>query len=124
MSESELLELMATYSGNALTAFTIYISFTFAYLTVAFIVGRKLSRVQAIIVSVLYVFSAMSTVLANIGQISAMRATQPDLVESAVYQRITLMDGDMWLIYMPILLVSGIFGSLYFMYDARKKDNG
>ncbi len=121
MTEAELLELMAIYSSNGITAFTVYISFTFAYLTTAYFAGRQLSTAQSIVVSVLYVFSALSALMSNIAQISGMQSIRVELEHSEVYQRMFLFDGKLWLLYMPFLLVGGILGALYFMYDIRKR---
>lgn len=51
MSEAETLELISLYYSNAIDAFTVYIFFTFAYLTIAYFVGSSLTRFQVFAVS-------------------------------------------------------------------------
>ena len=41
MTEPEVMEMVNLYAGNGLTSYTIWVSFTFAYLTVAYLVGAK-----------------------------------------------------------------------------------
>ena len=66
MAEAEVFEVGAAWVANAITAFTIYISFTFAYLTAAYVIGKGLSRFQVAVINVLYTLSAASaSVLAS-----------------------------------------------------------
>lgn len=58
MTEAEAIELIAIFTTNVIASNTIYLSFTFAYLTAAYFVGASLSRFQAIFVSVLYALAA------------------------------------------------------------------
>ena len=62
MSEAEAIEVAGIWSGHILTSFTIYISFTFAYLVTVFYVGTRLNPLQAIFGTALYVFAATSTI--------------------------------------------------------------
>ena len=43
MSEAEAIEALSDVAANAGTFFTIFLSVTFAYLTVAYVVGAALS---------------------------------------------------------------------------------
>ena len=118
MSEAEALEVAGIWSGNILTAFTIYISFTFAYLVTEFYVGDRLGKMQAICVSVLYVFAATSAVLAQIGYMQAqfrILAEVPTVLDG-VY---LVTSGEFWIPYMAFMQTSGIFLSAYFMWSVK-----
>ena len=119
MTEAETLELVSLYYGNAIDAFTIYISFTFAYLTVAYFIGEKLTRFQVIVVSGLYLIAALSTTFGSImpmlawGELLSSRETLLD--------KFQLWDGSTWVFNMCVIFIGGIIVSFYFMFDIRSK---
>jgi hypothetical protein len=117
MNEAEAFEFSAMYIANVLTAFTVYITFTFAYLVAAFFVGRQLTRYQALVASILYVFSAGSaeiSMLANIQWMGVAVAHAGNLAPTGIVQ-----STEFWEIYLGVLTSSGILISLYFMWDVR-----
>jgi len=119
MSEAETLELISLYYGNAVDAFTIYISFTFAYLTVAYFVGPALTRFQVFAASGLYLVAALS---AAVGSILPMLAWGELLTSrETTLGKFEIWNGDFWVIYMGTLYAAGILVSLYFMFDIRKR---
>ena len=120
MTEAEVLELAANYSSNAMTAFTIYISFTFAYLITAFYVGKKLTAFQVVTASGLYVVSVGSTVLAVIGALQVQYAIQD--TKDTVLDRFPIWTGGLWISYMGTILIIGILISLYFMWNVRHSE--
>ncbi|MGR8950541.1 MAG: hypothetical protein ACU84Q_21055 [Gammaproteobacteria bacterium] len=119
MTEAETLELISLYYGNAIDAFTIFISFTFAYLTVAYFVGAALTRFQASAASGLYILSSSS---AAVGSILPMLAWS-DLLGSrkTVLGKFEIWDGNFWIAYMGIIYITAISVSLYFMFDVRRR---
>ena len=122
MTEAETLEAVALYGDNAIGTFSLYISIIFAYLTVAYFVGAKLSRFQTIVVSGLYIAASAIVMVANIATIQAWTsvvATNPTILNTL--RLYTLK----WLpTYMAILLTLGIVVGLYFMHDVRKRAGG
>ena len=60
MAEAELWELIAVHAANAMSAFNIYLTVTFAYLVAAYLVGAKLSKLQTGFISGLFIFAAGS----------------------------------------------------------------
>ena len=74
VTEAEAFEIAQLASANALTAFTVCITFTFGYLAAAYLVGTNLSRTQVVILGCLYVLSATSCVLAHLGYLEAQGA--------------------------------------------------
>lgn len=120
MTEAEILELVAIYAANSITAFTVYISFTFAFLVTAFYVGRQLTLFQVFAISGMYIISAGSALLAEIAYLQAMfriKAMSPNVLDE-----FALFNGDFWVIYMGIVLGAGMLVSLYFLWDMRRSD--
>jgi len=118
MTEAEAFEMAMMAEANGITSFTIYISFTFGYLASAYIVGKKLSLPQSIIVSALYVFSALCAllnVMSDLDYISKAWSYAPRVNPEGV-----INDPEAWKLYMCILLTSGILASLYFMWSMRR----
>ena len=122
MAEAELWELIAVHAANAMSAFNIYLTVTFAYLIAAYLVGAKLSKLQAGLITGLFIFSAGSGWLAMVIYLRRAAIFQDMLAsESEIYARTFLMGGKFWSVYMAILLAIGMAVSLYFMYDIRRK---
>ena len=120
MSEAELFELIFVAGSTAMTAIGVYITFTFAYLTVAYFAGAALSGQETLIASALYVTSALMTFSVAMANISAMGSFQQELTQSTVYQNIIFfMDADIYLIGVPIIVFGGIGVCLYFMWGIR-----
>ena len=67
MTEAEALEVLSEFANNTATYFTMFVSFTFAYLTVTYLVGKSLSRFQSLAISGLYVISALVSGITTVG---------------------------------------------------------
>lgn len=117
MTESEALEAIAAFSANAMTAFTVYISFTFAYLVTAYYAGLKLTTFQSLAVSSLYLVGTGSAFLAMIAYLDThfkiIRQVQTVLDNHPLYSAV------LWIPYMTTVSVGGIIVSLYFMWSIR-----
>ena len=114
-------EAMAMWSSNAITAFSIYLTFTFAYLTAAYIVGANLSKYQVIVVSVLYTAGATISLLACINnlQFYTLLLNQSEELRSAI-----TFSGDFWTYYIAPLFMIGMLVSLSFMWNVRHTKTG
>jgi len=117
MTEAEAFEFALMAKANAVTTFTVYITFTFAYLAAAFFVGRKLTRFQALAASGLYVFSAMSAVMNHQSDLKFYKTALDHA--GNLGPRDIVSNPDFWSIYLGSLLLVGIFVSLYFMWSVR-----
>jgi hypothetical protein len=121
MAEAELFELVFVAGATAMTAFTLAVTFTFAYLTVAYFVGAKLSRLEMGVVTGGYLIASLmcfSVVMANV---SAMRVFQEELAESRVYQRIALfMDARIYEVGVPAVYLLSVVTCLVFMWNVRR----
>jgi hypothetical protein len=120
MTEAESIEGISALLASGLTAFTVFFSFTFAYLTVAYLAGPSLSKFQAIAVSVLYVASVASTGLTVFAVQQAMGEIQTT-ASSAVIDKLMIWDATVWHTFSILLFLSVITLSLYFMHDMRRK---
>ena len=144
MSEAEILELIAIYTTNALTSLTVYVSFTFGYLTVAYFVGSKLSRFQVIATSSIYIVSAFGMMFSTVGigaiffiglwltkenlfrhsfnarEVANRAVGTSQLPQDSMILSSLIWNGALWIVCIPIGLTLGILVSLYFMYDCRK----
>jgi len=117
MSEYEVLEIVNLYASNAMNSFSIWATFTFAYLTAAYLAGLRLSRFQVITISSLYFIAAAAFALSGITHLRSFEETfsvYPDFVPSEYWNL-------PWTIFAYILVIGGMAASLYFMYDVRTK---
>ena len=115
MTEAEFIESLNLHAGNSIEGYALFISLTFAYLTVAYFAGDKLSIPQVLIVSVLYITSAVvfSLVsLVHIESFEALVAGYPDFINSNWWF-------FPWSLVAPSLAIGGIIASAYFMWDVR-----
>lgn len=122
MSEPEALELIAIYAANAINSFTVFISLTFACLTVAYFVGRVLSRFQTIAVSGLYLASSITVATSCVISTQAwgaLIAKQATVLDSLVLYR-----GGFWDIYVAVLMAAILAVSIYFMVDVCHRELG
>ena len=117
MTEAEALEIIAIYTANSIESFSLYLSFTAAFLVTAYFVGAKLSLAQTFAVSGLYCIAAISASLSLVGGIQAWIAVKEST--PTVIDQIPIYNPTLWLTMMPVILVPGIFVSLYFMWSIR-----
>ena len=116
MSIAEANEVAAMWIANAMTAFSIYLTFTFAYLTIAYLAGKDLSRFQAFSLSTLYIAGALISLLSCIDNLNFLHAV---LQQSEALQSAATLPTEFWIYYIAPLLITGVFVSLYFMWDVR-----
>jgi hypothetical protein len=117
MNEAELVEAWGLFLGNSQTALGLYLSVLTGYLIIAYLVGNKLTRVQVLIVTVLYVSASAIITLWFFAWWSralefAMEAKQlnPD-------RQVANSIGATWAI--TSMLVMATVASLYFMWSMR-----
>ena len=85
MTEYELIDSLNSTMSLMQSTFVTYVSFVSAYLIVAYLVGRNLSKQQTTIVSILFLFGAGLTIIALWGlgtrvgfTVQALYAANPD----------------------------------------------
>jgi len=118
LTESEFLEALNLHAANAITSFSVFLTYLFGFVTAAYVLGQKLSRSQAIIISVLYVISCifwLTSALTHADSFATLVAANQEYVPSRL-----------WFLPWPLLaVVVGavvVAASLYFMYDVRSKN--
>ncbi|MEP5567927.1 MAG: hypothetical protein ABJN62_08840 [Halioglobus sp.] len=116
MTEAEALEIAGIFAGNALTAFSFFITFTIAYLVAAYYVGNRLTPFQSKAVSGLYLVSSAAPMLALITNITVYGDA---MAESKIGSAAPLSSGLVWAVGMTVLMVVGIVVSLIFMWQVR-----
>jgi hypothetical protein len=119
MSEAEALEVLSDFASNTATYFTMFISFTFAYLTVAYFIGQALSKFQCLAISGLYIISAAVSGITTVGWSQAWLVLRAR--EETMLNEVWLFNDIGWIGTVTFLFVTISVVSLYFMYDIRKK---
>ena len=118
MSEAELLEIINLHAGNAITSFTVFVTFLFGYMTAAYFVGAKLTFLQVMIVSLIYTFAcavwAVST-LTHAHSFETLIVAHPNFVPSPLW-------GLPWSRLVALLTSATLVASLYFMYDVCSRE--
>lgn len=120
MNEIDFVEALNLHASNAMNAFTIFITLTFSYLTVVYIVGTKLLKVQLVLLSLLYFFWAVAFVLVaitHLQSLEALVAEYPDFIRSRGWY-------VPWSYLGSTITLGGILISGYFVYNVRKKSGG
>jgi hypothetical protein len=116
MNEAEALEVAGIYMGNALAAFTLYVTFTMAYLVAAYFTGDRLTTFQTLTASILFLFTAVIVTVAVINNTLILSAALETTELSAVTP---FLGGQIWAITMAAIMTAGIIVSLYFMWSVR-----
>ena len=117
MTEPEVIESMAILGDGAVNVFTVFISVTFAYLTVAYFVGRSLSRFQLLAISGLYFVTAATMGATCVACVLAWEKLAPRY--PSVLNDIPFFTIGIWHLVMACIFTVGIVVSFYFMYNIR-----
>jgi hypothetical protein len=120
MTEAEIFELVFIAGTTALTSYSLFITFCFAYLTAAHFLGSRLSPLEVSIVSAIFSLSALMTISVTMANVSAMGSLQQKLVLSEIYQCIIFfMDARIYIIVVPIVSIGAVILCCYFMWSVR-----
>ena len=107
-------EVAATYTG-------MWLSVTFGYLTVAYFLGKSLSRFQCLAISALYVVFAVIFASVTIGFVDSfwlLRAREKTIIDEAwIFSSLPgYLEGT------AFVLLAATLVSLYFMYNVRQRE--
>lgn len=119
MNESEVLEAINLHAANGISSFTIFLSFTFAYITAAYLAGEKLTTLQVSIISFIYFSAAFgwaASTLTHTHSFGTLAAQYPEYMPSPLWK-------ISFSFLSAVILVPSTFASLYFMYDVRQRKN-
>ena len=120
MTEAETMELVAIYTAGAMTAYSIYITITFGYMTVAYFVGDKLSTFQVVAASGLYLVASITGVITAYIHVHTWSTLKAEFtgglsaLDSSIW-----WNGEAWKVLIVASLLFGVLISLYFMYNVR-----
>lgn len=111
-----LLELVAEFNVAGMTAMTLYLTAMSGYLLVAYMIGNKLTRLQCVIVTGLFLWFSVFVTLGTAGYFG--RAYQLSGLFSEFKPSGMVM--DTWVLWASSgLELVGIFAALKFMWDVR-----
>jgi hypothetical protein len=120
MTEAEALELAVMCVDNALSCFSIYVTMTFAYMTVSYLVGSRLSTFQTLVLSGLYMISSGAVILTMYLQIRTWGEVRAGVSGGvAAMDNIPLWNEALWATYPTAASLVGVFIGLYFMWNVR-----
>lgn len=120
MTEAEALELVLFSVDNAIGSLSLFVSVTCAYMTVAYVVGSKLSRFQALAVSGLYIFTAGVFIITTYVHVRTWGELQRGVPEGiTAMNNVALWNESFWAYYSTSACVIGMGICLYFMWDVR-----
>ena len=120
MSEYEIIDLLQQRYSELGALSAQFFTLVSAYVVAAYLVGDRLSRIQLLIITVLYViwaaansaavWNAMNTTIFYLKNLSEMGSTFPDT--SSVPVTIS---------YLFLVQGGSVVGSLYFMWSTRRR---
>jgi hypothetical protein len=118
MTEVEATATLVAMGDTHATYISMWVTATFAYLTVAYLVGRDLSGFQSVAVSGLYIASASLFAIAAVGHAEAwvslagrVQTTYDTITASQIF--------PIWTLILSLFFLAGTLVSLYFMYNVR-----
>ena len=120
MTEAEAFELVLACVDTAVSCFSIYVTIAFAYMTVSYLVGARLTTFQTLVLSGLYVFTSGVTILTMhlvIVTYFELRAGVSGGI--AAMDNVPLWNEALWATYPTAACLVGIFVGLYFMWNVR-----
>ena len=120
MTEAETMATLATIGDTIAAYIGLWVTTTFAYLTVAYLVGTQLTRFQTAAVTGLYLVSSSLFALSAIANSEAWITLSAK--HSTTYGSISLSRVyGIWLPGMWVIVIAGMIVSLYFMHDVRAR---
>ena len=112
-SRFELLQLYHMQREAMVEDVTIFMSVLFGFIAMAYFVGGKLDRNQAIAISILYSVFAMIAIQRIYGTMFAMTLTEEQVIGRYAQENFIT----------PGVMVLSWFYSLYFLYQTRRKES-
>ena len=121
MNEMEAIVTLSTIGDVAGAHAAIFFSVTFAYVSVAYLVGSSLSRFQCLAVATLYLLAASIFGASLVGYSNVwfvVKAREP-----TAFDEVWIFSNFGWLPGLITVVVGITALSLYFMYDIRKSNS-
>jgi len=118
MTEGEAIGALTDIADTAATYVGIWITLTFAYLTVSYFVGKSLSRFQCMTVSGLYLLSGAMFAVTTLVHTRAWLLLRER--QNSVYDDVAAATLPGWMEIATLFFILGMIISLYFMYNVRR----
>jgi hypothetical protein len=123
MTEAEAFEAVMLASGNAMTAYGIFLTVLFAYMTVAYFVGKNLTSFQMVAASGMFIVASLTCMVTAHLYIHAWGVITREFPGG-----ISALEGSFWneplfLTVVFVTMIVGIVIGLYFMYRIRYPDS-
>ena len=118
MTEYEILDLISSNTSDMATMFGIYLTVVSAYLVVAYFAGHKLSLIEAVALTLLFIFAAGGQALGinNLQvQISVLLESLAEIRELNSYENNYATNTVAWV----IVMLTGVVVSIVFMWSVR-----
>ncbi len=117
MTEAEIIELVGLHSTNAITSFTVFISFTFAFLAATHFTGSSLTAIQSVGATALYVAAATAAAISQ-ALFHQIIFRTVDSAPSPI-DDLLLMNEAAWVWGMLLLEAVTVIASIFFMWSVR-----
>jgi len=117
MSEYELADLAGIAMSNFLTSFTVFVSIITAYVIAAFTAGKRLSKVQVLVVNTCFLVASVAMGALSLLIFQAFLSRAEALGDSDVAAPLTI--DFTWVVAILYLIL--VIGSLVFMGNARHR---
>jgi hypothetical protein len=118
MTEAELWDQFVEWMMAGAESVTSYFSVMFAFLVMAYFVGSKLSRLQARIVSTLFIWLSFLNIYAAGGYLFRAQMFKDRL--SAVNPDVTFWLAPWAIILLLLMMLAGMCACLFFLLQTRK----
>ena len=118
MTEYEILDLVSSNSSDLATMFSVYLSLLSAYIAVVYLVGDKLSVLQAVSLSLLFLYGAGGQALGqyNINlQNSDLFNRLSELRPLTRFEEQYVTNGNIWAAVMGV----GVIVAITFLWSVR-----
>ena len=120
MTEAEAIESLTNIGQVGASYAGLWLSSTFAFLTVCYFVGKALSTFECLVVSALYGTSGFSFAAAFIGYQESWFKLKAEV--DTVMDNVWVFEGmEKYIGVAAFILFGGTFVSLYFMYNVRHR---
>jgi hypothetical protein len=117
VTEHELLDVFLSFQSLQQAWLASYVSALTAYLLAAYFIGAKLTRSQAVIVTVCFVVYSLECVYAAAGNGARMLELVDEVHALNPHRQFAVRAWVLWL--GAAILTVGVFVSLKFMWDVR-----
>jgi len=120
MTEAEAMEVVMLASDNAMAAYSMFLTILFAYMTVAYFVGRNLTPFQVIAASGMYFVSCVTIMAATFLYVRTWGVIKRDFPGGVeALESTPIWNETLWQTTLIVTMTAGLVIGFYFMYRVR-----